>query len=412
MRNVRKVSMNREFQTAPSEVHMPYLDPEHADLLARVDAIAPVIMAHREEAERDGELSTVVVDALKRAELVNLLLPKSLGGLECDPVACAKVVQAVARLDSSAGWFLMVANGARLSAATWPRGLVEELWVANPGCIVAASSNKPMKAQRVAGGFQVEGQTSFASGCRFADWFLSPAVVTSHDSDERSAEQIAVIVPMADCEIVPNWSVLGMRGTGSHDVRIAAFVPERHTITSVGMDAQRNAYYDGPLYRCPHRIVFATYVPVALAVADVALESLTDLAQDKTPYASDAKLKFRSLAQIKFGRALGMYRSAYVYFIGALDDAWQRAQRDETPDRSERAALYLAGTHTVQACAEVIRLVAEAAGSSVIYTASPLERAVRDMEVLRHHGFTNEQRFGSVAQVLWDVPLDYPLLLR
>ena len=95
-----------------------------------------------------------------------------------------------------------------------------------------------------------------------------------------------------------------------------------------------------------------------------------------------------------------------------MNDAWQCALRNETPDRNARAALYLAGTHTVQACAEVVRLVAEAAGSSVIYTTSPLERIVRDMEVLRHHGFTNEQRFGSVAQVLWDAPLDYPVLLR
>ncbi len=79
---------------------------------------------------------------------------------------------------------------------------------------------------------------------------------------------------------------------------------------------------------------------------------------------------------------------------------------------NERAALYLAGTHTVQACAEVVRLVAEAAGSSVIYTTSPLERLVRYTEVLRHHGFTNELCFGSAAQVLWGTPLDYPLLLR
>ncbi len=388
------------------------LESEYPDLLARVDAIAPVIAAHRDEAERDGELSAEVVDALMRAELVNLLLPKSLGGIECNPMECARVVQAVARLDSSAGWFLMVANGARLSAATWPKALVEELWSIHTNSIVAASSNKPMKARRVAGGFEVEGQTSFASGCRFADWFLTPAIVASDGAGNDSDERVAVIVPMAKCEIVPNWSVMGMRGTGSHDIRIATFVPERHTIIGVGMDAQRNSYYDGPLYRCPHRIVFATYVPVALAVAEVALESLTDLAQSKTPYAGDSKLKFRSLAQIKFGRALGIYRSAHVYFMSALDDAWQRARRDDTPNPAERAALYLAGTHTVQACAEVVRLVAEAAGSSVIYTSSPLERAIRDMEVLRHHGFTNEQRFGSVAQVLWNAPLDYPLLLR
>lgn len=387
---------------------MPRTDTHVEELLARVDSIAPLIVAHRARAETEAELSVIVVDALKDVGLVNLFLPRSLGGLECDPVSCARVVHAVARLDSCAGWFLMVANAARLSAATWRASLVEEIWGNDPNTIVAASSNKPLKAQRVDGGFRVEGQTSFVSGCRFASWFLTPAIVTGPGGDEW----IAVIVPMSECEIVPNWSVLGMRGTGSHDVRVSASVPENHTIVSVGMDAGRNRYYDGPLFRCSHRIVFATYVPVSLAIAEVALEALTELAQNKTPYANDSKLKHRSLAQIKFGRALGIYRSAQIYFMTSLDDAWQRATREEVPDSSERAALYLAGTHTVQACADVVRLVAEAAGSSVIYTSSPLERCVRDMEVLRHHGFTNEQRFGSVAQVLWDAPLDYPVMLR
>jgi indole-3-acetate monooxygenase len=383
-------------------------DTHVEEVLARVDSIAPLIVAHRARAETDADLSVAVIDALKDTGLVNLFLPRSLGGLECDPVACARIVHAVARLDSCAGWFLMVANAARLSAATWQASLVEEIWGNDPNTIVAASSNKPMKAQRVDGGFRIEGQTSFVSGCRFASWFLTPAIVAGPDGDEW----IAVIVPMPACEIVPNWSVLGMRGTGSHDVRVSAFVPEHHTIVSVGMDATRNRYYDGPLYRCSHRIVFATYVPVSLAIAELALEALTELAQTKIPYANDSKLKQRSLAQIKFGRALGIYRAAHNYFMTALDDAWQRAMREEVPDASQRAALYLAGTHTVQACADVVRLVAEAAGSSVIYTSNPFERYIRDMEVLRHHGFTNEQRFGSVAQVLWNAPLDYPVLLR
>jgi hypothetical protein len=48
----------------------------------------------------------------------------------------------------------------------------------------------------------------------------------------------------------------------------------------------------------------------------------------------------------------------------------------------------------------------------VIYRNSPLERIVRDMETLRHHGFANERRYGSVSQVKWGAELDYPLLLR
>ena len=57
-------------------------------------------------------------------------------------------------------------------------------------------------------------------------------------------------------------------------------------------------------------------------------------------------------------------------------------------------------------------MAADVAGTSVIYAGSELERIVRDMEVVRHHGFANESRYGSVAQLKWGVELDYPLMLR
>ena len=86
--------------------------------------------------------------------------------------------------------------------------------------------------------------------------------------------------------------------------------------------------------------------------------------------------------------------------------------RGETASDAQRADLYLAGTHGVQASAETVRLVADAAGTSVIYEQGKLARLVRDMEVLRHHGFASENRYASVAQQMWGAPLDYPLLLR
>jgi alkylation response protein AidB-like acyl-CoA dehydrogenase len=188
---------------------------DSAELLARLDAIAPVIVAHRNEAEVTGDLSSAVVEALKRSELVNLFLPRSLGGVELDPVSSARIVQAVARLDSCAGWFLMVANAARLLLPR--RG--QRRWSRNYGRRSIRHSRRELQqtneARRVEGGFHVEGQTSFASGCRFARWFLTPAICSSDGADEW----IAVVVPIDQCEIVPNWSALGMRGTGSHDIR-------------------------------------------------------------------------------------------------------------------------------------------------------------------------------------------------
>ena len=159
-------------------------------------------------------------------------------------------------------------------------------------------------------------------------------------------------------------------------------------------------------------MLFATYVPISLAVAGRALDELDVLARVKTPASSATLLREREMAQLKFGKALATYRSARGYFLDSLKLAWERAERGESATDTHRAELYLAGTHGVQASEETVRLVADAAGTSAIYEQGALARLVRDMEVLRHHGFASESRYASVAQQMWGSKLDYPLLLR
>ena len=59
------------------------------------------------------------------------------------------------------------------------------------------------------------------------------------------------------------------------------------------------------------------------------------------------------------------------------------------------------GTHAVQASAEAVRHGADIAATTTVTKGETLERIGRDMETLRHHGFVNESRYASVAQVHW-----------
>ena len=99
-------------------------------------------------------------------------------------------------------------------------------------------------------------------------------------------------------------------------------------------------------------------------------------------------------------------------FYDALQQAWDQAGEGQVADDVDRADLYLAGTHAVQSCAEVVRHVADIAATAMIAKGSELERIGRDMETLRHHGFVNESRYASVAQGHWGAELDYPAMLR
>ena len=50
------------------------------------------------------------------------------------------------------------------------------------------------------------------------------------------------------------------------------------------------------------------------------------------------------------------------------------------------------------------------AGSSCVYKTSPIERALRDAETLRHHGLTAEGRLVNAAQAYWGCDIDFPFL--
>ena len=379
---------------------------DRESILARFDAIGETVLGGREAAEANGRLDDRVVAALRDAGICRLFHPQPLGGWEVDPVTCAKVTESLAQRDTAAAWMVMVANAARLMSSRWPDALVEEVWADDPDVMIAASGNRAFRAEAVTNGYRVSGVNGFVSGCHFARWFMSPAIA---DDGTR----MMVVLPMAECEILDTWQVLGMRGTGSNDVRAPdVFVPAHRAVMMAAEPAPRHPAYAGALYRCPGRVVFATYVPVSLTLARMALDIIKDVAADKIAGGDGGKVKDRTTAQLKFGQAVGDHRASYGYFMNALEEAWQRALTGREATPVEKADLYLAGTHGVQASARVVRTVADIAGTTALYESHPLARIVRDMEMLRHHGFANENRFASVAQVYWGAELDYPLLLR
>ena len=382
---------------------MTHNQPGREELLERAQTAAQIAAQYAAWGEQNGRLHDDVVTALRDAGIPRLYLPTRLGGYAVDPVTCALVCETLADADASAAWFVMVYNAARIMAANWPQTMVERLWGENPDTLVAASGHTPFTGVRQGDGYVVSGRNSFVSGCHHADFIMSPMHV--------SGEMYTVAVPANACEIVDNWDTLGMRATGSNDVIVPEVWVPGHLVAAQA-NPSRNPLYDDLLYTCPSRVVFATYVPAALSLARRALTQLDLLAGNKVPYATDQKLAKRSVAQIHYGKAMAEYRAVRGYFFAALEQVWQQASAAREFDHRDRADLYLAGTHAVQASARVVRHVADAAGSTVFDRASPLERIVRDIETLRHHGFANESRYASVAQVHWDVELDYPLLLR
>jgi alkylation response protein AidB-like acyl-CoA dehydrogenase len=204
---------------------------------------------------------------------------------------------------------------------------------------------------------------------------------------------------------------MGMRGTGSNDVAVnEVFVPTARTFPFVP-EFTPGSHYQGPLYRFPLiGIVASNLPPLLLAVARRAIEEVSALAQGKVPVASSTSLRGRASAQSKLAQAEAALRSGRVFLYDTLGEAWDAAVAGEALSLRQKADVLLAMTHAVSSAVKTVELMYSIAGTSGIYTRSPLERYFRDVQVLRHHAFAAETRYETVGQVYLGLPPDFPAL--
>ena len=373
--------------------------------------IAPIIQKHKEEAERERRLSRPVLNALRDAGFLRMFTPRSLGGLETDPITRALVVEEISRHDSAAGWTLENPLDWAFFCARLPDEGAEEIYSNGADIVIAAQFGRPLNATSTEGGYRISGRAPFVSNCYDADWISSTAVV---DVDQHSAgepEMVMVYFPRAQCEIIDTWNVMGMRGTGSNDISVTdVYVPRSRTFPMVP-EFNPGSHYQGPLYRLPLVGAAATGIPTPmLGVARRAVDEVTELARTKTPVGSSGLLRERSLAQIQLGKAEAVLRSGRSLFFDTVSEAWRRCLDGGTHSLKQKADLLLAMTHAMSSAVQAVELACSIAGTTAFRATSPLERCFRDVQTMRHHVWASEQRYGTFGQVYLGVPPDFPVV--
>jgi alkylation response protein AidB-like acyl-CoA dehydrogenase len=372
--------------------------------------IAPIIREHSQEAERERRLSQPVLKALRETGLLRMNTPRSLGGLETDPVTRALVVEEIGRHDSAAAWTLENPLDWAFFCARLPDEGAGEIYSRGADILIAAQFGRPLKATSTNGGYRISGQAPFVSNCRDADWFSS-TVLVDEDSAAGEPEMRMVYFPREGCEIIDTWNVMGMRGTGSHDISVTdVYVPKFRTFP-MQPDFEPGSHYRGPLYRLPVMGTAAAGIPTPmLGVARRALDEVTELARNKTPVASSCLLRERATAQVQLGRAEAILRSGRLLLLDTLRQAWRRCLDGETHSLEQRADLQLGIAHAMSSAVQAVELACSIAGTTAFRATSPLERCFRDVQTMRHHVFASEQRYGTFGQVYLGVEPDFPVV--
>ncbi|WP_445161886.1 acyl-CoA dehydrogenase family protein [Mycobacterium sp. Dal123C01] len=361
---------------------------DHSIAVAR--ALAPEITRRADEAEALGTLPLDLVERLRAAGIFRASQPRSLGGFEMAPAENIQMIEELARADGSTGWVAAVGGGAPAFTAWLEPAVATTLFGADADFLSATIFAPTGRAIPDGGGrFDVDGKWPFASGCRHAEWILGGIFVFDGDQPrmipELGPDQRLAFFPRANAEIVDNWDVLGLRGTGSNDVAARGLtVPEEHTISPFFHAARQ----DGPLWRIPFfTLAGIGMVGVPLGIARRALDEFTDLATTKVRAMASEPLAKDPAVQLEFAGAEAGLRSARAFVLDQVSALWETACAGDPPSLDQRAGFRLAALQAMRAARQVVDTTFDLTGAGAVHASHPLQRCFRDLHTLGQHAY-------------------------
>jgi len=375
-----------------------------SDVVDRARALLPRVASHAVDIERERRLPAPLLDALHEAQLFRLLLPRSRGGLETDPVTFFLVMEAIATADASTAWCLSQAGGCATAAAYLDSAVAQEIF-GPPRAVLAWGPGPRAKAVAVDGGYRVTGVWGFASGGRHATWLGAHCPIFDiEDRPRLNAEgrqvERTMLVPASEVEWTDIWSVVGLRGTASDQFALTDhFVRHDHSITR---DFQRECREPGPLYRMPALTYYELgFAGVALGLARASLDAFIELARNKVPRGMKSALRDSAVLQSGLAQAEVLVRAGRAFLLQSAQQIWEEVrQPGGTLTLTHRMTSRVASTHAIHTARDAVDFAYHAAGATAIFESHPLERRFRDMHTVTQQLQARQSHFENVGAYL------------
>ncbi len=383
------------------------------EIMAKVREIEPILREHAPRAEAEARLPKEAFKALKDQGLFAIWVPKALGGWEVDPVTAARVFEELTTIDSAAAWHVQMCNTIAGFGRWFNDEAVAEMYDGG-NMVFGDSFHPPMAARPVDGGFRVTGQCPFSSACHHHDWYFflanevegdQPRLVDGHPVTHLMA------IPTKETTIVENWDTLGMRGSGSDDVRIDdGFVPTRRAPLLEPIDQANNQAFRNTFDKMSFWYLLGPFAAISLGVGRAALDHFIGLTKAKIPSYTETMLNAMPLTHYRLGEAKARLEAARSHLYGTLQTQWERAQRGEQITPEQKCDMELAAIFAQQSAAAAIDLIAASAGTSVVRNASELCRHFRDAHTITQHAYISTNRYEDCGAMLLGQEPKWPFM--
>jgi len=366
------------------------MKPTEEQLIERARSLVPVLAERAQSCEDSRRLPEQTLNDFVEAGFYRISQPAAHGGYEMSPEVLFNVSMILAEGCPSSAWCACL-----IGVHNWEFGLMDaaaakDMWQEDDTSRFSSSYAPFGKIEAVAGGYQLSGRWQWSSGSDHCSWAMLGGLLAG----DGPPEQIAMLLPREDYQIIDTWHVAGLKGTGSNDIVVDnAFIPEHrtHVLRAPGKGA-----FGSAIYQLPFGNVFGLCLcAVTQGIAEAALKNYTQYLRDRRHAYDGAAMSEDPFQMRKLSEATATVQANRIRF----HSVFRRLEASLEESATVPVEVQIAETWEVQVVAhnnaDLVTGLLRASGGGAQRLDHPMQRYFRDINAAVAHAFLNQDR-GSL----------------
>lgn len=384
------------------------------ELAERARKLAPVLAERAQECEQLRRLPEETIRDFKKAGLLRAFVPPGYGGYGLEIGTVIDTAREIGRACGNSSWCLAICTLHNHIAAAFPERARARVFANGPDAIVCGVFAPSGKAIKVEGGYRLSGAWDFASTCDHADFAVLAAFLCDSE-DAPPTTMASCLVDRQSFQIVDNWHVSGLCGTGSKRVVVEdVFVPEDHLLIGSPGDGivLNREVASGRASGLPgNSVATLGLIGVALGIADGALDRFRERLATKLRTLTAKAPEQQVAAQLRYAKAAMEVDAAGLVVQRDLDEMTADAAARRPATEQQRARYRRDAAWAVRTCSDAIAHLQPAAGGHAVFLDDPMQRALRDIQVMASHIVADWDAGGEAyARAMLGLPKVDPLV--
>jgi 3-hydroxy-9,10-secoandrosta-1,3,5(10)-triene-9,17-dione monooxygenase len=348
--------------------------PDAEELVRRASALVPMLRERADEVEKNRSVPPDIIQSFKDAGFFRILQPARWGGYEMNPVVFMRVLSELGRGCCSSAWNMMI-----LGVHNWEFGLMdaragEDVWGEDDSVVIASSYPPAGTLTEVEGGYVLNGRWPTSSGCDHGQWAFIGALKKT--AEGQPVDRLALLVPRSDYEIIDDWHVFGLAGTGSKSLLLKdVFVPAHraHSMLDYRLTDR------GDMYLFPFNMIFYSSVSsVILGFAQGAVDIFIEQMKVRRDTGTGQLSALSPYVKDRLANAVAKIRSSRARLEQMMAQTTPKVQRRELIPLEERMHYMLDSARVGREAEEAVLLLFKAFSARGIYLTNPMQRILRD----------------------------------